>query len=494
MFIRKSSIILCAALSLAAGSMSAKSVQPVKVSEAAVELNEDAQTVSVSVKFNMKDIRLSRNQEVILIPAIFSADGTDSLMMRGITVCGHNRWYWYLREGLADNPANGIYRAGTDQTVTLSETVPFRNWMQHSTVELVMKAASCCHTPQKVVGVSPNGGGLIATINTDRPAWDFEYVFAPELSAAPVEMALEGSAFVNFVVNRTELNPDYMINRQEINKILSSIDKVKNDADAVITNIHIKGFASPEGSYANNTRLAQGRTETLARYVNDLYKFAPGVMTVSYEPEDWAGLRNYVADSLNYNIDNRGEILGIIDGPLEFDAKDQALRTHFPKDYQVILKQIYPWLRHSDYRVAYKIKEYTDISDLKRLYASEPAKLRPIDFYTLAQQYPEGSREFLEIMKKASEVYPDDAMINLNVANLYMIEGNLEAAQSALLKSGNSPRANFARGVLAVKRGDLDGAEKFFRLAKDEGVDKADLYLRQIQQQRAYQPVTVEIN
>lgn len=491
---RKVSILAAAALALALSGAEAKPVEPVRVADPMVELNEETGQVLVSMSFNLKDVKLGRNQEAILTPTIISADGADSLMMKSVTVCGRNRWYWYLRNGQTENPANGIYRAGTPGLVTISESVPLQPWMNHSTVELITRGANCCSSPKKVEGSSANGNTLVATINTGRPEWEYEYVFAPQLSDAPVEMALEGSAFVNFVVNRTELNPDYMINRQEINKILSSIDKVRDDKDAEITNIHIKGFASPEGSYENNTRLAQGRTATLAKYVNDLYRFAPGIMSTSYDPEDWAGFRNYVKDSMQFDIANRAEILEIIDGPLGFDAKDQAIKTRFPKDYQVILKEIYPWLRHSDYKVAYKIKVYTDLNELKRLYVSEPRKLRPVDFYTLAMQYPEGSREYLEVMKKASEVYPDDPMINLNVANLYMIDGDYDAAQSALLKAGLTPQANFARGVLAAKRGDLNEAERMFRIAQSEGIEQADLYLDQIAAQRAYNPVKIEMN
>lgn len=489
MKLKQTSIILFASLCLMAPGAVAKTIKPVTAEEAKVSLNESENTVNVALTYNLKDLKLGGNQEVILTPAIISNDGKDSVMLKSITVCGRNRWYWYQRNGKAENPYNDIYRAGKNEIVSLTETVPMQDWMGKSTIEVVMREATCCSAPKKVAGESANGNTLIATINTGRPDIDFDYVFAPQLSDAPVEMALEGSAFVNFVVNRTELNPDYMINRQEINKILASIDKVRNDYDAIITNIHIKGFASPEGTYQNNTRLAQGRTETLAKYVNDLYKFNPGTISTSYEPEDWTGLRNYVKDSLNYNIEHRAEILEIIDGPLGFDAKDQTIKSRYPKDYQVILKEIYPWLRHSDYKVAYKIKVYTDINDLKRLYANEPVKLRPVDFYTLAQQYPEGSKEFLAVMKKASEVYPDDPMINLNVANLYMMEGDLEAAQGALLKAGLTPQAHFARGVLAAKRGDLKDAEKFFKLAESEGITKASEYLNQIEKQKEYQPV-----
>ena len=84
---------------------------------------------------------------------------------------------------------------------------------------------------------------------------------------------IEGSAYIDFPVNRTEIHPDYRRNPEELKKILSTIDAVKNDADSKIISISIKGYASPEGSYSNNIRLAKGRTETLKEYVRKQYAF-----------------------------------------------------------------------------------------------------------------------------------------------------------------------------------------------------------------------------
>ena len=45
------------------------------------------------------------------------------------------------------------------------------------------------------------------------------------------------------------------------------------DRYATITEVWIKGFASPEGSYANNTYLAENRAKALRDYVKSLYRF-----------------------------------------------------------------------------------------------------------------------------------------------------------------------------------------------------------------------------
>ena len=92
-------------------------------------------------------------------------------------------------------------------------------------------------------------------------------------------------------MNRTEIYEDYRRNPIELAKIRATIDTVRNDADTRITSIRIKGYASPEGSYANNTRLAQGRTETLKDYVQRLYNFPSGVMATDTSlrtGQDWS--------------------------------------------------------------------------------------------------------------------------------------------------------------------------------------------------------------
>ena len=123
-------------------------------------------------------------------------------------------------------------------------------------------------------------------------------------------------------MNRTEIYEDYRKNPVELQKIRQTIDVVRNDPDVRITSLSIKGYASPEGTYANNTRLAKGRTATLKTYVRELYHFPDSVILTSYEPEDWAGLEAYVDST---NLRNRDDILGLIRADLEPDAKEKMI-------------------------------------------------------------------------------------------------------------------------------------------------------------------------
>lgn len=480
--------MLCAAMASQADD------RTLKVNDVNVVVNEKSQTLDVNLRLNLKDFKISRNGEVVYTPVVVSKNHTDSVVLPSFTVCGRNQYYYYLRAGLIDKNEPTVYRSGRKQTVEYNQTVRLQPWMlDNSMVEVRQEKANCCSKPELIPGNLPDGNLAVARINSTVPNLDFEYVFAPPVEQEPVSKSVEGKAFVTFVVNKTDLNPSYMKNPQEIRKITNSIDVVKADPDAIITEIHIRGYASPEGPYQNNVRLAQGRTETLANYVNSLYKFPAGIMTTSYDPEDWNGLRSYVADSLYLNLENRAGLLSIIDGNLEYDARDAALRTQFPRDYQILLKEVYPWLRHSDYAVKYNVKVYTDIENLMRLYNSDPSKLRAVDFYTIAQQYPIGSKEYQNVMKKAIQVYPEQPMINLNMANIYLIEGQIDKAEECLYKAGSGAEAYYARGIVAARNENFKDAAKWFKMAQENGIAKAGQYLEQIEKAENANPVEILI-
>ncbi len=490
------SILLTAVLALAGATATAADVKlsqaaPLKVHDIDVKLDEKAGTIDIVIDIDAADYRLSRDREMIFTPVLINEAGTDSLELDPITIAGRNRWYWHIRNTDTTAPGTYLYRAGSQEHARYSVNVPFEPWMEHSFIDMRQEMANCCDRPDIIPASGRRGNVDLAEIDTRRPPVITEFVFTPPIDAGPVIKSIEGSAFVTFVVNRTELKPDYMINRRELSKIINSIDYVRNDKDATITHVHIKGFASPEGPYDNNVRLAKGRTETLRRYVRDLYSFPDTTITSSYEPEDWAGLRTWLTDSLSLPIPNRQEIIGIVDSDLEPDARDRAIKTRFPRDYAVILKEIYPWLRHSDYTVTYAIRTFTTVEEIREVFMTDPTRLRNVDFYTLAQSYPEGSDEYAAVFEKAVEIYPDDPISNLNAANIEMKRGEYDRAQAHLDRSGSSPLAVYARGVLAAKQGFIPDALRHFQNAKDAGLEMAQAYIDNLNAIQNHNTVTI---
>lgn len=488
------SALLSAAFAIPAVAAADVATSPLKVHDIEVEVDSRSNTLRIDLDIDMADIKLPANREMIFTPVLTSANGRDSLELDPITIAGRNRWYWHLRNSDLDAPGTYVYRAGEAGHARYTERIPFEPWMNNSLLDMRQESATCCDSPDPLKGPGRRGNVDLAAIDTRQPALINEFVFAPPVDAGPVIKELKGSAFVTFKVNRTELVPSYMVNRKELKKIYDSIKFVQDDKDATITHVHIKGHASPEGPYDNNVRLARERTDTLRTHVRDLYHFADSTVTSSYDPEDWAGLRNYITDSLNYPIEHRHELLDIIDGPLGYDARDREMKVRFPKDYQVILKQIYPWLRHSDYTVTYTIRSFTTLDEIKDVFATDPTRLRNVDFYTLAQSFPEGSPEYCMVIEKAVSIYPDDPGTNLNAANIELLRGNDTKAQDYLYRAGASDEAKFARAVVAARRGDYAEALRLFEETKAAGIAKSQDYIDNINAIRNHHSVTILVD
>ena len=97
------------------------------------------------------------------------------------------------------------------------------------------------------------------------------------------------------------------------------------------------------------------------------------------------------------------------------------------------------------------------------------------------------------MFETAVGVYPDDPVANLNAANIAMQRGDYDLAQSRLLKTGHTPEAEFARGVLAARRGDYAAALRYFEMAREAGIPAAQRYIDSVNAIRNHYPVTVTV-
>lgn len=448
----KRTIYLCAFL-LAGGAagLEAQNVEGVKVLRPKMERHGDL--MSVDLTLDLSNLHVAGNRVVLLTPRI--AGNEDTLALPAVGVYGRRRYYYYMRED--DGPISGsreqmIRASRMPDTLAYRVTVPYAEWMDGSELLLHRGDFGCCRT------LLAQDAGVLAGYKEAKETRRFmpEFVYVQPVRETVKNRSLSGSAFIDFPVNRTEIRPDYRGNAQELAKIRATIDSVRNDKDVSITALAIKGFASPEGGYANNERLAKGRTESLRKYVDGLYSFADGTIGTSYEAENWEGLRAYVADS---DLPGKEGILALIDGDREPDNKEWKLKSDYPEAYRQLLAQCYPALRRTDYRIEYVVKHFTDVDEIRRLVQTRPQKLSLEEFQMAAQGLEPGSGEFNRIFETAAYMFPEDGTANLNAANSAMQRGDLEKAGKYLAEAGDTPEAKYARGVHAALCGDYGQAE-----------------------------------
>ncbi|MDE6512034.1 MAG: hypothetical protein K2L00_08090 [Muribaculaceae bacterium] len=432
--------------------------------------------LQISFDIDPHRVKPGSDRQVMFTPIVRSldADSKDSIALRPVTFAGRNRYYTHLREG--DIAAGDlIYQAGQKGQVGYSRSVAWQPWMDNCTIYMREETQNCCK-PVKPLCDTPLAKVVTPVPEVDKDIERIDYIALTGDSAVVLEA--EGKAFIDFVVNRTEIKENYRNNPRELRTIIESIDAVKNDPDAVITRLTVKGFASPEGSYENNVRLAIGRTESRKEYVRERYNFDPKIMFADYEPEDWDGLREWL---LRADIPNRDGILGIVNSGLAPDPKDAAIKKTYPKQYKLLLDSVYPALRHSDYTVQYRIKTYMEIEEFLEAYNKTPNRLRPVDFFRVAQIYDPGTKEFDDVLLKASEIYPNDQQAAINAANILMRRGDMQKASEKLINAGESGEAYYSRAMLAKQNGDDQRALAFFQKAWSLGYEKAADHIEQLE-------------
>lgn len=462
----KKFVLLSICLLLVAG-VSAQTLRGGQVAIENLNVARNGEALFVAMDVDLTGLQLKSSHEMVFTPALVTAD--HQLLMPAVVVAGRNRYYHYVRN---DHQLDGreLYREGKAEKIHYQASVPFEQWME--TAELVLQQDSCgC---QELLMENED---LLATLDFKPRVFAPTFVYIqPEVEAVKVR-DVKGQAYIDFPVNRTEIYPDYRRNPEELKKIIATIDEVKNNPDTRITSIAIKGYASPEGSYQNNTRLAKGRTATLKDYVQKQYQMAEGVMKTDFEPEDWAGLRRYVAES---DLVHKQEILALIDSDREPDNKEWKIKSTYPQEYAFLLKEVYPGLRHSDYVVEYVVRAYTDVEEAKKVLATNPGNLSLQELYMIADSYPQGSDEYNEVFATMVRLYPADEVANLNAANVAMQRKDLVSAKKYLQKAGESVLAVYARGVCAGLDGDYQAARTYLEQAKKQGVKDAEEALAQI--------------
>lgn len=436
-----------------------------------LEIERNGEYLVVDMTVDLSALEVDGNRAVLLTPRLVREN--DSIDLPSIGIYGRKRYYFYVRNGasMLTGADEKSYKASQKpDSVVYHHILPYRKWMSASVLSMHRSDYGCCNT------LLAEQDGMLGRY-TETEAFFPELVYVRPEAEAEKHRSLEGSAFIDFPVNKTVIYPDYRRNVAELGKIQATIDSVQNDKDITITSVLLKGYASPESPYSHNKKLAMGRTAALKEHIQQLYKFDDNVITTEYEPEDWAGLRRYVEQS---NVNHREGILAVIDSPLEPDAREAKIKRDYPAEYRFLLQNCYPALRHTDYRIAYDVRRYSNADEIKRVMQTKPQNLSLNEFYLVAGGLEPGTEEFAEVFETAVRMYPNDETANLNAANAAMRRNDLMGAARYLDKAGNGPEAVYARGVHAYLTEDYVKAEQYLKSAKAQGITQADAVLERL--------------
>lgn len=283
-----------------------------------------------------------------------------------------------------------------------------------------------------VVPVLPVIDEVIEAVDTvvPVPTPDFRFILVDVPQTRVRSENLTGETRIQFAVNSTKLDPGLDSNDVELRALTAKMDSICNDLDMLVVSVDFTGYASPDGPYAGNDRLASGRVVALRDYLQRECKLPADIMSVSAVPEDWNGLRAAIAAS---DLDDKAELLDIIDSSDGYDSKEAALRRH-SDSWKYLKENVLPDLRRTRFRIDYE------------------------------HRYEERETQTLAEVNKA------------------ITAGDVERAADLLVDMPSSAEADYAHGLVAALRGNYNEALAWLNRAAGRGVTEAKDAIRQIEE------------
>lgn len=150
--------------------------------------------------------------------------------------------------------------------------------------------------------------------------------------------------YIQFRLNDTHVLDSLGRNAAELDKIRTRMAGLIGQREFFVDSIVLTASASPEGRYARNSTLAQGRAHALKGYLRKC--IGPQVDTliqIRWIAEDWHELTTRIRS--DENLQHRAEILKLIDTDSDPDRRERTIRELYPQDYQYLKESVYPSLR-----------------------------------------------------------------------------------------------------------------------------------------------------
>ena len=186
------------------------------------------------------------------------------------------------------------------------------------------------------------------------------------------------------------------------------------------------------------------------------------------------------------DIEYKNEILAIIDNnPVDTERKTKLKQFRGGGPYQSLLRNVYPRLRVAVCKVNFNVKNF-DVEEAKEVIKTRPQNLSLNEMFMVANSYPAGSQEFVDVFEVAVRMYPENEIANMNAAAAAILRNDLVAAERYLNKvNSKEPEYINSLGVVALLKGDYDQAGEYLKVAADSGLETAKDNLNELAKKKA---------
>ena len=353
---------------------------------------------------------------------------------------------------------------GNNQTIsyrlggryTMRSTVPYNEDMQKSELWMTFKA----YKGKKEIQIPAVkvADGVIATSELYKKTLLSDGGCLAVDSFQRVR-AQKQEANIKFLVNQANLRKSELKNNS-VTEFVEMLKKINADREGFnLSNVEVQAYASPEGGFKFNDKLAGKRQDVSEKYVKDQLKKAKMKADIDahYTAQDWDGFQRLVQAS---NLQDKDVILRVLNMYKDPEEREQQIRN-MSAAFRELADGILPELRRSRLIINYETIGRSD-DQIQEQYNADAAKLSADELlYFASLQDTQADQE--KVYKKTAELYDKDYRAYNNLATIALSKGDKAAAASYLAKAlaldTNSAESNANKGLMSLATGNMAEAE-----------------------------------
>jgi len=301
------------------------------------------------------------------------------------------------------------------------------------------------------------GDGVLATANLLNAATE-----NPAIAADNFQRIIKEAydANIMFLIQQAELRSSELRKGEIIDwkDIIQSANLAPNQK----VDVEISSYASPDGGYELNEKLAERREANTRRYLSSELKKSDidAPIYARYTAQDWEGFKALVENS---NIQDRDLILRVLSMYTDSEQREREIKN-ISAIYSVLTDEVLPQLRRSRLTANIEIIGKSD-EEITTLAANNPRALN-IEELLYAAHLATSTSDKEKIYTKATELFPSDPRGFNNLGVLEYSKGNIAKAEPFFNKANQLanglPEANLNLGLAALTKGNKDKAEEYF--------------------------------
>ena len=267
-------------------------------------------------------------------------------------------------------------------------------------------------------------------------------------------------ANVKFLINQANLRSNELKNNS-VREFVSMLKRINSDREGLaIKNVEVKAYASPEGGFSFNDKLANKRQNVSEGYVKQQLKGTKLKTDIDahYTAQDWDGFMKLVQAS---KIQDKDVILRVLSMYKDPQEREKQIRN-MSEGFRELADGILPELRRSRLIINYQTIGRSD-DQIQQQYAADPTKLS-LEELLYAASLTNDKNAKKAIYKKTTELYDRDYRAYNNLAALALNDGDEQTAQSyletALQVNRKAPEAFANKAYIDLTHGRIADAER----------------------------------